>query len=483
MSTYPMFRFVSGPKASAEVRHDFSASTTVTIGGTTHRVRTKVLEEGWSIGAPTLEGDVDGVGVEYGERTLTVTQCIAGPKAAALQAQSRLAREILRDRNWLMFQLAEGTQPVWFRTYRAEPGDLSFDLVNTVSTSDHWHITVTVPAEPFAYGAEITLPPVTINNNPAATTNPCAATLPAVIGDAPAPARIEVNPSNPVYMNGYRWMLSLHAGKAAVPPVLWQLGADGFTLGADVTTVTNVAYSGGSARSVSFATQSDLVTRLSGVAPASLPRGRYKVMLRLARTDTASRFTARFGTNVGLGLYQFGETVTMDRASSTAAGHATWLDLGDFSFPVASAVPYGEEGFAYAPNVSLQIGRVAGGGNAHLDAILLVPLEVADTAETNTLFSHFHAGGIFIDGGRGVWDGDVEGFWAFTQFGALATIPPPEMVGGFPRLAPGAVNQLTLLQQVNGQRSVFGDDASDLLTASTAVTVSYHPRFLWIGDS
>jgi len=36
-----------------------------------------------------------------------------------------------------------------------------------------------------------------------------------------------------------------------------------------------------------------------------------------------------------------------------------------------------------------------------------------------------------------------------------------------------------VLQQANGQKPVYGEDASDLIAATTAVTVTYRPRWLW----
>lgn len=475
MPTYPLVKFMSGPAAAATVRYDFNAP--ITSG------RKHVLHTDWDIGFPQLEGEPDDVAVEYGNRTVSFTQRVEGTRANAMVALSALARELQRTDNWLYFRIASDRDPVWFHTFRPTETGISFENVDMDDGPDAWDITVTMEAEPFAYGERVALSNITIDNNPSSGSNPIVATLPAITGDAPAPLRIQVNPTNSTETDGYRFMLSMHSGESAPSvPIVWQIGAsDGWTAGTDTgASVANAAYSGGSYRACTFATNT-MITRLSGVAPASLPMGTYKVLLRVARSDTSSTFAVRFGQSVSFS-YFYNDTVVMDRAASTASGHATYLDLGQMTHPRNYANPADNPGAAYAPDVAIQAQRLSGSGSLHFDAIVLIPIKVAGTVETRTIFAEFPVNGISTGAGFGVFDGELEALWGITSVAGATGYKDLETTGQFPRAIPGAVNILHLLQQVNGAKPFFGQDTSDDITVDTVVTISYHPRWLWIGD-
>lgn len=471
---YPIVMFMSAPDVAATVRFDCN------VRSSTDRVH--VLPD-FDPGVPQLEGEPDGVSVEYGLRTLSFTLRIEGPKATALATQSALARELLRTENWLYVQLSDDVAPVWFRLYRAEPGALSFAEVYDIdSLHDVWDISMSLPAASFAYGERVTLGAVTVNNNPAHVTNPCSYTLATVLGDAPTPCRIQINPSNAAAMAGFRWMIAHAALDAAYTAVFWQVGAsDGWTAGTDTgASAADVDYSNGSYRAVTFATPT-MATRLSGSAPSTPTRGRYKVLVRIARSDTTSKFSMRFGQNVGA-AYIYGDTVVMDRASSTATEHATWVDLGDFTFPRGvGQVPDSLTATVPTPSVSLQMARDSGSGSAYIDCFALIPVDIKGQTQSSVLFSEFTRVGIDTSGGLGVWDGDEEAFWAFNSSAGLFT-PMPEIRGGYPQLVPGATNKLHVLQQVMGGKPFFNEDASDDISVSASLVVSYYPRWLWIGE-
>lgn len=80
----------------------------------------------------------------------------ADPAATLLQS---LMRELDRPSNILRYQAGTST-PVFFRTYRSGPDAIEFGPLNR-------EITVTLLAEPFAYGLEETLPSVIVYNDAA----------------------------------------------------------------------------------------------------------------------------------------------------------------------------------------------------------------------------------------------------------------------------------------------------------------------------
>lgn len=471
---YPLLQFVSAPESTATVRYDFNFSSA--------SLRTLPLGGGdLDLGVPTYSGDPESVGAEYGYRQMQFTQRIIAAKETALARMSVLAKELLRSTNWLKYQHDSARSPVYFKTYRGQPGSLSLEWSETAQA---WDISVPLTADAFACGSRVTLAAITITNNPASGTNPVVATLPTIKGDAPAPLRIEVNPSNANDLSGYKLMFSLLSTESSITtPIYWNVGGtDGWTAGTDTgASVSDTAYIGGNYRSVSFATNAAMETRISGQAPATVPAGTYKVLVRVARSDTDSTFAMRFGQSVAFS-YRYGDTVFMRRAASSAAGHATWVDLGEFTHPWGHNAPAGQEGFAATPNVSLQAQRLSGSGALRVDAFLLVPVSTTAARDCKTLFADFPVFGIDANGGWGVFDGDTESVWGFNQFAVAAAGMVPELAGQFPAAIPGAVNTLHMLQQVNGRKPFFGSDTSDSITATSVLTISYLPRLLYIGD-
>lgn len=471
MPTYPLVKFMASPATTAAVRYDFN--TAISGGGRAH-----ILHGAWDLGAPELQGDSDGIDVEWGLRTIQFTQRIEGSEADALAKQSALARELLRRSNWLMVQIAADREPVWFQTYRGDPGSLSFENVRLDSTGfDAWDIGLSLQAEPFALGARVTLSPITVNNDPAAGSNPCRAVLPTILGDAPAPLRIVSDTG----LDGRRLMYALHASESTPSAIVWQIGSsDGNTAVTDTGAgVANAAYSGGSYRAVTFATQAGLTVRLA-LANKTFTAGRYKVLARIARSDTDSEFDVMFAYTASAPVTISGEHVHWGpNGPSTSAGHAAWVDLGDFTFPAGYQRPDGSPLETVTSAGSLSLSRTTGAGSAHLDAVMLVPVEVSDTLDNNILYTYFPATG--IGSGSGTWDGDSEMLWLLSSGSAPVPLSA-EIKGGYPVATPGAVNLLTVLQQVNGARSSANVDGSDGITVAASLTISYQPRWLWIGD-
>lgn len=479
--SWPRIRFVDEPSTGAAVRLDLSNDGVAWVGA-----------EEFKFGVPTFEGGPDAVGVEYGYRQLSFTVHLQGSKATALASLSALAKEVQRADNWLLFQLQSTSVPVWFRTYRSQPGDLSIENVfdepgGTKVRTDRWDVTVTLDAEPFAYGARetMTLGSSTISNDPASGTNKMAVVLPAVKGDAPADLRVGLTTA--ANMTGYKFMLSsvaLDSGASYTAPYFWQVGTgDSFT--ADIDTgggVADATMSNGSYRAVTFATDATLVKRLFGTMP-SMPSGLYKVLVRVRRSDTSSTFSVRLGQTVG-GIDVAGlTTAVLNRGTSTTT-HATWLDLGEFTFPHGGQAPADVSVGNGQPLVFLQASRLSGTGSLHVDAFAVIPVAREDVILTKTLFSEFDAIGP-ATGETVSWDTAENMCWVTPPGPPLppVTAAKPILTGGFPVAIPGHVNVLHVFQQVNGQKPFGGTDSSDSITATVIASVSYLPRYLWLAAS
>jgi len=471
--SWPRIRFVAEPDESASVRLDLSNDDVAWVGA-----------DDYTFGTPQFEGGPGAVGAEYGYRQISMTVHLQGSKTTALTSLSALAVEIQRVDNWILFQLQPDSVPVWFRTYRTQPGELSLDAVYDETTDvkipDRWDVSVQLDAEPFSYGARETLvTSAVIGNDPATGSNRLSLVLPTIKGDAPTDLRVSLDPSIP--MGGYKLMVSslaLKPGATYTAPYFWQVGTgDSFNVFTDTSAPASDTWaSGGSYRTVSFATDDDLVKRISGTMP-SMPSGLYKVLARVRRSDTDSTFSARFGQTVG-GIDVPGlTTAVLDRGEAFAA-HTTWLDLGEFTFPHGGQAPTDVVAADGAPAVFLQAARLSGDGQLYLDALAAIPVQRSDVVAARTLFSEFDAIGP-ASGDVVSWEGSENLCWV-ADSGGVVTAAKPILTGAFPRAVPGRVNVLHVFQQVNGQKPFLGTDSSDALDATVSATITYHPRYLWL---
>lgn len=176
-SQYPYIQFVATPDVGATLRYDFNDGTTEVAS--------------IDLGVPTLEGEPDGVNVQFGYRTLTIVQEVVADRPTALDRLSSLAREIMRRRNWLLVQPDATTKPVWFRTFRSMPDSLSIEKLSD-GTQDMYAISVKLVAQPAAYGPLETTGELTVTYNPSSgSATTAAVNLPTIKGDLPVPARVE----------------------------------------------------------------------------------------------------------------------------------------------------------------------------------------------------------------------------------------------------------------------------------------------------
>jgi hypothetical protein len=478
-SAYPLVKLMTAPDTAATVLYDFNIED-----GLTPLRRCRVEQDDFSVGVPALQGDPDSIFPQYGPRTVAFSVQVWGPKSYALGKVSAAARWLLRDNSWLMVQLSASMKPVWFKLYRPEPGALSFDHVDKTDTKDVWRWTVSLPAEPFAYGAKVSIPQFTITNNPISGTNKCFYQLPTILGDAPAPLTLDILPSSGTTWTGGRALIASAAIDPSLSytgPIVWQASA--FTAGTDTgaAVATNPLYFGTGYREVSFTTTATAATRISGNAPTTPPAGRFSVYARVGRSDTSSKFQMRLGQNYGLGQTTWGDYAVFDRATSPAVDHAVWVPLGDFTFPLGADLG-ANLGTVSTPSISLEMSRTSGTGAARINGFILVPVGLSASYDSRQLLAYFP--GFGIDNNRnGVWDADRESFRGYESGTSVSQGIVPQMQGRFPTVHPGLTNLLHLLHQTYPSTPLFtGNSNADDITATHLVKASYYPKWLLIGD-
>ena len=454
---YPLVRLVSAPSSDATTRFDFNDGLTW------------AEHDGFDLGTPAMLGDPGGVGSEYDYRALAFRVNVEAGEFDALAKQTELARALMRDDNYLMFQVTPTAPPMWFRCVRSSPGGLSLADVYRDRDTNRWGIAVSLVAEPFALGEQVSHT-LTIGNDPA--TGGLSTTLPPIKGDAPAPLVVEIDAGSTDYLRPW---LSVTGLDGTWPGLQWWQ-AEALTPGPSAAVVAGAALSGGSGVQRTVPVGSWGAARLvtgSAVLPFA---GRWRLFARLGVSVLSSGATASFtATGAGDSVSDAAST-TFDVALTSTRGVVA--DLGIFAFPkgnMPAAKPYTlatcEFGVDVAANVSGAVAFVTA------DYIVAVPLDLPlDAVQTTSLdfrnpTQTSGTATLRLDGETG----------SVTEIaaGALGVASPEIPAGDFLRAAPGATNILHVLPR-RGVVTSSGTTSSDNLTDSTVLDVSYRPRYLYL---
>lgn len=452
--TFPDIKLVDAPTASATVLFDFNDITATP--------KREVLADDFSIGTPELVGEVDAVDPLYGERMVKFVCAMTGTKPQVAAAQSTLSRLLLAPgRGWLAVRVTPTSRLLFFRTYRAEPGDLSLEFIKSTSATipDRWEVEINLPCEPFAYGERVNQAAQVVSSDPTAGTNPLRIVLPAISGDAPTPLDIALtSPTSFTAPTAYTVMSN--AGAAARATVSNSIGTgDGGTARIDTgAPVASATYAGGSYRVISFATDATYAPRLDLTFGAGLTQGRYRVFVRVAASAVGSKFEVGF---TGF------ERVPERGIFQPDSNNPTWVDLGVVATHVNLAASPNVPAATTPTILTIWASRTIGTASLNIDHILFVPVEVADTVESRAMRvisrGSFTSGSLYIDGTYG-------------EVIPRNTTSGIETSGVFVRGIPGAGNVLNFIFSTSPY-------AADVITRNVTAAVSYYPRFLYLGDS
>ena len=439
---WPSMRFCEGPSVDSATRYDLNANG---IG-----YDSRLIKAGFLLGMPTLSGEPGGRGRVWSDRVLDLPLEIVGIKGHALPRLERVARELMRPENWLEWQLSQDAAPRWFRTYSAPPSALSLDQVHRDPyRRDVWTTTLSAPADPFAVGEPVELGPFTVTNHPTSGT-PMRLVLPAAEGETHAPATVRVAKatSGP--------MLGPAAAVAPTEPATliassWGAGAGG--------QVSDSGYVAGAYRPTT-GTLDDWTT-VATFAPAGLPYGRWRNLLRLAGSSDTGSVMLRWRVSA---------TGVSSRVHSTPVvvpvrQQQRWVDTGEVPWPLVDGTALG---VTSATVLTLEAKRVQTGGELRLDdALTMLPagpdttlLRVSPDAVTGA------SSLVLIDGAAR----------QVAMAAAGAPIRTPGTAGGWPYLSPHDENHLWVAQNLD-PTTLSG--THDQIGSTTEVTVTYRPRYLW----
>ena len=435
-----------------------------------------LLIEGTSFGTPSLRlaqastlmrnGSAFPAGA-YGERTITIRLKLPeSTRDAVATAMQELHRELDRPNNFLKWQPDSATNPVFFRTLRTSP-DRWDDYPYTPTPYNE--VTVNLLAEPFAYGLKETASAVTITNNPASGTNPMYWDVTSVKGDVETPIILHFTSTVAAKVMA----VAVDSSGATAWPFFLQ--AESMTLGTNASLPGNDAVMSGSGSNYvrvtpGTTTMTNRVTHsLWPPAPGQTGyRGKYRVLMRYRNNTGTDVWKSRILWGSTSTDVVVGSTVTL--ASSTERRYA---DLGLVSLPLgADPVDDGYSGSEWPASgvpMAIQAERTSGAGTHDIDVLGFLPAE-------QICYVHWPSAISGTD--WAVLDGVKKMAYRQLDNGSgtprSISYPSVPVEGVFPTIKPSVTNRIYVMANV----STVGPE--DSVTFTTAVTLSYFPRYLYL---
>lgn len=466
ITTPSIVQFVDAIASSPTLRLDLNvatgplATTSIDISPPTLRraINSTMLADGDRVTASA-----------YGNRVIKLeVQLVNSTQTAAATALTNLARELNRSSNILRVRLGGISSDVFFRTYRAP--DFTLSMLRVLLAIGR--VVLDVPAEPFGYGNRVDVTPLTVNNDPVSGTNPCRFDITGVTGDVETPALIDLDPG----ANNFAPVLSVR--RHGTPSNLTgYYQAESGTLQNDTTSVAAVAaHSNSTVARTSFATVPGMATRIvfaaiPGPATGVDLRGFYRIFIMVASSTATSTYGIRFRLASSV---TGADLVLGDTALFVPPDTGRYLiELGLIQVPVGADPGFDGYGAALAvTNMELRIQeqRLTGAGSLDADFIATIPVG-EEYAAIDTAVDP-----LTLDGPNDViWAPDVSG--NITS----AAVPMPAWISSLPLLTPNQTNRFYLLRP-DGLAGGAEGRGPDTKTRTTAVSVSYWPRYLVIAS-
>lgn len=450
----PTYAFVNGISASPTILFnlDNQSPFSVVVGTQTPPPSKRYSQSG------STSRDGDNIAQSsYNDRLLTIVLRVELKATAEEQVEGiqKLGR-LLDSEQWLMWKHDTMIEPVFFRTRR---GDMDIDDYMMVDRPKRT-ITLSIPAEPFAYGAAVT-GSTTISNDPtvAVSSNPMSYVFPAIQGDVAAPVDLKMLAS-PLVMSS---AISVAAGPS-VPSV--PVSARASSMG---TATAGWTTSLGAADTDAFGGLTTLFTKTSGAirSPAAShtltsPKGDFRLFVR-ARTNVSDAVLYTSTTRDA-------SLNTTSNVKLVSGSDYRWYDLG-VSRPPRTPEIVGPTPGLFTPfdpswNVSVACFMDSAAGVIAIDRVLALPAGLDDDVLSSLLI----LGEVLTaTGPTHVLSEEQIAFIDSTPL-PRATYPMT-IAGGLPRVVPGAKNVLTLVKRIG---------ANDVKSAPITLNFYYYPRYLYI---
>lgn len=467
---YDVVKFVDSIASSPTTRLDVNDGAQWTVRdfqAPPPRIRRSAVSNAMTDGAYVSSSSYDARTLFLEIDLITTTQ-----DTGATELQ-KLARELDRTTNYLMYQPNGLTKPVFFKTWRSDFAD----VVEVRVVGAYRRFQVEILAEPFALGLRETAGPYTVRNDPAAGTNGLYVDVTGVIGDVPAPAVIK----NTTAIRQFT-LLSTRARDIPADHVFF-LQAESATLGTDTTNPgggPDAAMSGTGTNNyvrTSFATTATLATRVTWTtsththttdARRRALAGQHRVIAVVRRSDSTSDMSIKASASSS-GI-PYSKQVTLPSTTQRIM-----VDLGLISLEAIVPGGYSTQAPIATVSIAFQAERTSGAGTLDWDYFLLIP------ADETTLMWSMSFGSTSYDV---LIDGVLERVSLYEDgvdpFGGAADIygSAPSATGGFPVLVPNQTNRFYLMTG-----SLFAALPIPTVTDTDALTFTYLPLYLYVRPS
>jgi hypothetical protein len=414
----------------------------------------------------------------FGNRTirmnLQLIQSSADNAATKLQA---LARELMRpplrpgdSSNTLRVMV--GTTPMFFKTFPAP--DMAHQLM--MLNPQMGRTTIDIPCEPFGYGVKETQGPFTVTNDPAAASNGMFFDLTSPKGDVETPVDLQFANGSGFGATGrlYSALAIRRRGTPSGVPLVLQ--AEAMTVGTDTTVQANSALFSGSGSNwvrCTFTTatsgQRRVYTSTTFPTPSLDARGTYRVFARVRKTVAGDTITVRL---------QYGDVNATKLGPLKVLPLNTgiqYVDLGNMQIPVGYdpiTDRAGAEIIPTGPYIDFYARRDAGSGSLDIDHLLFLPTDDRlefikwPTVQASATDTWMALGGA------------EPAAYCLNTSGQIRSTETIEIAGG-PGLMinPNTTNRIFFARDVGTGTAAAG--GGDSITATTVVTASYHPRYLY----
>lgn len=380
----------------------------------------------------------------------------------------QLYRELDRPCNVLRYRPAT-SKPVFFRTFRAGPGQVRWNPVLR-------EVTAVIPAEPFAVGLRVDLPARVMLNDPAAALGGLYFDVQPgeVQGDVETPLYMkvlatDVTPTPAGWSSGYGRRQTVLAvrrgGDPAQAPFVLQ--AESMIRPSDTLLRPNdLAMSGPGQNHVrvpfSFPGYDQrLLIHDFPPTPGPDVRGTYRVFVRLRKTVADD--VVQMQLNCGLDS----SGILTDPVTLPFGTQIRWVDLGRVQFPLGfDPVHDGLSGVELSVrgiSVGLFVERLSGSGALDIDCFAFTP---ADDRWCAIRWPEFGSPDFYVV------DGGQNQVYAIGSAGEVrATVTDVE--GLTPMLSPNVINRITFIRDVG-----YDTDGGDDINGQVGVYPYYWPRYL-----
>jgi hypothetical protein len=399
---------------------------------------------------------------QYESRIITMkVDLICGTQEQSAVELQRLARELDRTENWLMYQPTGSRAPVFFLLQRG----IITDVIDIPAQAAIRQVTVELQAEPFALGLREDLGPFVVTNDPTAV-NGHYFDVTGVIGDVAAPA-VLVNTTrsvgqgilavrqhgDPTFMNWWKPAESMVLSGGTANP---GGGPDAAMAGTGTNNYVRTTFA-------TTTMDKRLEWQLYNDTPSAernrATRGTYRAMAVVRRTDSTSVIKVQ--------LTSTGTPTTLPLTTNRIV-----VDLGltSISTYTDEQIGYSASSSAFLPGLGVYAQRVSGTGNLDWDYVVLVPADESQVQWGTTIVGTSYD--VVLDATRE----NVVTLTAGTPFDGSAIIfgAASSVAGGLPSIVPDQVNRFVFVEQDTVSAGPIDK------THTSSFSLSYWPQYLFV---